>query len=165
MSHNEIEVDAPPGAVWEVLAHPPTYPEWVVGNKAIRRHDGDWPAPGAEFHHRIGFGPFTVKDKTVSLEATPPSLAAHAVAAGGPDVDGCLTMNVRVLPFGHGIVTFELAGEGGKTMVRMAEIPAGGPAKILWPVLDPLVKVRNVETLRRLKRLAETRHQAQASAG
>jgi uncharacterized protein YndB with AHSA1/START domain len=148
MPVNEIEVDAPPEAVWEVLAHPPTYEEWVVGNQGIRDHDPNWPNPGTEFHHKVGFGPLAVRDKTVSLEAMPP---------------GRLVMNVRALPVGHGIVTIELTGQGGGTRVRMSECAAGGPVKMLWPVFSPLVKVRNAETLRRLKRLAETRSQAPVS--
>ncbi len=76
-----------------------------------------------------------------------------------------LGMNVRVWPVGHGIVTFELEENGSGTLVRMKEGPAGGPLKLLWPVLDPLVKLRNAETLRRLKRLAESRHAAQAARG
>ena len=148
MSVNEITVDAPPRAVWEVLADPPSYEEWVVGNKEIRGHDPQWPVPGTEFHHKVGFGPLAVKDKTISLEAEAPSR---------------LVMNVRAWPVGHGIVTFDLAEDGGSTVVRMEERPAGGPMKLLWPVLDPLVKLRNAETLRRLKRLAERRHQAQTS--
>jgi uncharacterized protein YndB with AHSA1/START domain len=148
MPVNEIEVDAPPEAVWEVLAHPPTYEEWVVGNKGIGDHDPNWPTPGTEFHHKVGFGPLAVRDKTVSLEATRP----HR-----------LVMNVRALPVGQGIVTLEVTGEGGGARVRMTECAAGGPAKKIWPVVEPLVKVRNAETLRRLKRLAESRHQAQAA--
>ena len=148
MSVNEITVDAPPRAVWEVLADPPTYEEWVVGNKEIRDLDPQWPLPGTEFHHTVGFGPLAVKDKTVSLEGQPP----HR-----------LVMNVRLLPVGHGIVTLHLAEAGGGTAVRMEERAAGGPMKVLWPVLDPLIKLRNAESLRRLKRLAESRHQAQTS--
>lgn len=150
MSVNEIEVEAPPSVVWGVLADPPSYEEWVVGNKEVRRHDPDWPAPGTEFHHKVGFGPIALKDKTVLCEATPARR---------------LVMNVRVLPFGHGIVTFELTEAGPGTAVTMSEVPAGGPAKPLWPVLDPLVKLRNTETLRRLKRLAESRHRAEPVAG
>jgi uncharacterized protein YndB with AHSA1/START domain len=147
MSLNEITVDAPPPAVWDVLADPPSYEEWVVGNKAVRDHDSNWPAPGSEFHHTVGFGPFAVKDKSVTLEAQAPRR---------------LVMNVRVLPVGHGVVTFELQENGGATLVRMEEHGAGGPVKLLWPVLDPLAKLRNAETLRRLKRLAENRHGAPA---
>jgi hypothetical protein len=131
--------------VWAVLADPPTYEEWVVGNKEVRSHDPQWPEPGTEFRHKVGFGPLALKDKTVSLEAL---------------TERRLVMNVRALPVGHGIVTFDLTEEGAGTRVRMEERPAGGPAKPLWPAFAPLVKLRNVETLRRLKRLAESRHQA-----
>lgn len=166
MSVNEITVEAPPATVWEVLADPPTYEEWVVGNKAIRDYDPAWPAPGTEFHHKVGFGPVAVNDKTVSLEATPPSLAAPAASVGGTTVPrGRLVMNVRALPAGHGIVTFELTENAGGTTVRMEELPAGGPAKLVAPVLDPLIKLRNVETLRRLKRVAEKRHRAPLPPG
>ena len=150
MSVNEIEVEAPPPAIWAVLADPPSYEEWVVGNKEIRDHDPNWPASGTEFRHKVGFGPLWLKDKTVSLGAVP----THRLA-----------MNVRALPIGHGIVTFELTEAGAGTQVRMEERAAGGPIKPLWPVLAPLVKVRNVETLRRLKRLAESRHQAPTAPG
>lgn len=145
MAKNEITVDAPPSAVWEVLANPETYEEWVVGNKAIRGHDPNWPAPGSEFHHALGFGRVTLKDKTVALEAVPSKR---------------LVMNVRALPVGHGIVTFELSEKDGGTRVLMEECPAGGPAKRVWGVLDPLTRLRNAETLRRLRRCAEGRHGA-----
>ena len=150
MPINETMIDAPPEAVWDVLADPPSYEEWVVGNTGIRDHDRRWPAPGTEFHHKIGLGPLNVKDKTVALEATPPQR---------------LVMNVRVLPIGHGIVTFELRDSGSGTLVRMEERPAGGPIKAILPAVDPLVKLRNAETLRRLKNLAESRHRAGASRG
>ena len=142
MAINEITVDAPPSAVWDVLANPETYEEWVVGNKAIRGHDPNWPTPGTEFHHRVGFGPVFVNDKTVALESIPSKR---------------LVMNVRALPVGHGIVTFELSETGAGTQVRMEECPAGGPIKRIWPVLDPLTRLRNAETLRRLRRCAERR--------
>ncbi|MEW6474104.1 MAG: SRPBCC family protein [Actinomycetota bacterium] len=145
MSVNEITVEAPPPAVWEVLADPPSYEEWVVGNKDVRGHDPGWPSPGSEFHHTVGFGPLAVKDKTVSLEAAQPRR---------------LVMNVRALPVGHGVVTLELTEAGAGTVVRMEERPAGGPMRLLWPAFDPLVKLRNAETLRRLKRLAESRHES-----
>ena len=150
MPVNETTIDAPPSAVWDVLADPPSYEEWVVGNTGIRDHDRAWPTPGTEFHHKVGLGPLNVKDKTVALEATAGRL---------------LVMNVRVLPFGHGIVTFELEVSGSGTLVRMGELPAGGPLKVFWPVLNPLVKLRNAETLRRLKNLAESRHRAGVARG
>ncbi len=94
-----------------MLADPPTYEEWVVGNKEIRDHDPNWPAPGTEFRHKVGFGPLSFKDKTVSLGAVP----THR-----------LVMNVRALPIGHGIVTFELTEAGAGTLVRMEETGGRG---------------------------------------
>jgi len=142
MSVNEKFVDAPPPAVWDVLADPPSYEEWVVGNKEVRDHDAAWPAPGTEFHHKVGFGPVALKDKTVALDSQP-----HRK----------LVMNVRALPLGHGIVTFELQEAGSGTLVRMEEEPAGGPAKYTWPVWEPLVRARNTETLKRLAQVVESR--------
>jgi uncharacterized protein YndB with AHSA1/START domain len=142
MSVNEIEVGASPEAVWNVLADAPSYEDWVVGNKEVRDHDPRWPEPKTEFHHKVGIGPVFVKDKTVSLASEPTRR---------------LVMNVRVMPVGHGVVTFELEPAGAGTTVRMKELPLAGPAKPLWPVLVPLVKLRNAETLRRLKRRAEAR--------
>jgi uncharacterized protein YndB with AHSA1/START domain len=149
MSLNEITIDAPPPVVWSVLAEPPTYEEWVVGNKAIRSYEPNWPAPGTEFHHKVGFGPLSLRDKTISLEADPPRR---------------LVMQVRAMPVGLGVVTFELEPEGPGTGVRMTEYLLGGPAKLLWPVLDKLTWVRNAETLRRLRRYAERRYRAVAAA-
>jgi uncharacterized protein YndB with AHSA1/START domain len=145
MSLNEDTVDAPLPVVWGILADPPTYEEWVVGNKRIRRHDPAWPEPGTEFHHTVGFGPVAVSDKTVALEAIPPRR---------------LVMQVRALPVGVGIVTFELEVDGSGTRVRMREKAESGPAKLLAPIVDRLVHVRNAETLRRLRRCAEARHRA-----
>ena len=151
MSTNTITVDTPPDVVWSVLADPPTYEYWVVGNKAIRTYDGEWPEPGSTFHHKVGFGPVTIADKTVSKEADPGRR---------------LVMQVRAWPVGTGIVTLELEPDGpGKTKIVMVEEAEAGPAKMVAPVLDRLVWFRNAETLRRLRRCAEERHRAGAVRG
>src|SRR5690348_8020168 len=143
MSRNETTIGASPEEVWELLAHPPTYHEWVVGNQAIRGHDGNWPAPGTEFKRRVGFGPLAVSDRTVSMAA---------------ETGRRLVMNVRALPVGHGIVTFTLEPAGAEgTRLVMEERPAGGPARFVWFLCNPLIKLRNAETLRRLKRCTEAR--------
>lgn len=148
MSTNEITVDAPPPVVWSVLADPPTYKYWVVGNKKIGRYDSQWPEPGAVFHHEVGFGPITISDKTVALEADAPRR---------------LAMQVRALPVGTGIVTFDLEPSGSGTKVVMGEASESGPARILAPVVDRLAWIRNAETLRRLRRCAEERHRSGAT--
>lgn len=143
MSCNTIAVDAPPEVVFGVLADPATYEIWVVGNKSVRGYDQSWPAAGSEFHHTVGIGPVATKDKTVALESDPP----HR-----------LVMLVRALPLVRATVSFTLEPEGPGTRVSMEEHPAGGPWERLWnPVLDALTWLRNAETLRRLKRLAEMR--------
>jgi uncharacterized protein YndB with AHSA1/START domain len=146
MSQNTIFVAAAPQAVFDILADPPTYENWVVGNKAVRDADPDWPAAGSEFHHTVGCGPVGIKDKTVSLEVDPPRR---------------LVMLVRALPFLRATVTLTLEPEGSGTRVTMEEHPRGGPWETLWnPVFDGLTGLRNGETLRRLKRLAEVREGA-----
>jgi uncharacterized protein YndB with AHSA1/START domain len=145
MSTNEVTIDAPPSAVWGVLADPPTYEYWVVGNKKIRRHDGEWPEPGAVFHHKVGFGPISIADKSVALEAEAPRR---------------LVMQVRALPVGTGIVTFDLEPSGAGTKVVMGEAAESGPAKLLAPVVNRLAWLRNAETLRRLRRCAEERYRS-----
>jgi hypothetical protein len=143
MSRNTIIVDASPQVVYDVLADPPCYEIWVVGNKSIRGYDESWPAPGSEFHHKVGFGLLATKDKTVAIEADPSRR---------------LVMVVRALPFIRASVSFTLGAEGSGTRVTMEEHPRGSPWEQLWnPVMDMLTGLRNAETLRRLKRLAEVR--------
>ena len=119
----------------------------MVGNKEVRSHDGHWPDPGAKFAHKVGVGPLAVKDETVAMEAEPFRR---------------LVLRVRALPVGVGTVTFEVdpLRSGAATRVRMTETIDSGPARLLGPVGDLLVKLRNAETLRRLKRLAEKRRHA-----
>ena len=146
MSQNTIVVAATQQAVFDILADPATYASWVVGNKAVRDADPWWPDAGSEFHHTVGLGPVATRDKTVSLEVEPPRR---------------LVMLVRALPFIRATVTFTLEPDGAGTRVTVVEHPRGGPWERLWnPVLDGLTGLRNGETLRRLKRLAEVREDA-----
>lgn len=143
MSRNTITVDASPQVVYGVLSDPPGYEIWVVGNKSIRGYDASWPAPGSEFHHKVGFGFLATKDKTVALEADPSRR---------------LVMVVRALPFIRATVSFTLEPDGSRTRVTMEEYPRGRPWEQLWnPVVEMLTGLRNAETLRRLKRLVEVR--------
>jgi uncharacterized protein YndB with AHSA1/START domain len=143
MSCRSTLVDAPPQTVFDILADPPTYEIWVVGNKGIRGYDRSWPEPGSEFHHTVGVGILATKDKTVSLECEP---------------DRRLVMKVRALPLFRATVSFTLEPEGTGTLVTMDEQPRGQPWELVWnPVFDALTSLRIVETLRRLKRLAEVR--------
>lgn len=143
MSRSTTTIEAPPHVVYAVLADPPSYEIWVVGNKSIRGYDKSWPEPGSAFHHKVGFGLLATKDKSVALEADPSRR---------------LVMEVRALPFIRATVSFTLRAEGSGTSVTMEERPRGDPWETVWnPLFDTAVGLRNAETLRRLKRLAEVR--------
>lgn len=132
-----------PAAVWDALADPGTYGDWVVGSKRIRAADAAWPAPGSRFHHTVGIGPLSVSDHTESLEAQPPSL---------------LRLRAKARPLGTAQVTLELTPSEGGTFVRMTENPDGLSAVLgINPLVHLLTMVRNAESLRRLEQIAQQR--------
>lgn len=142
MATTHIQIDVPPERVFAVLATPATYADWVVGSDIIRAADADWPAVGSRFYHRVGFGPFKVKDHTEVVEVDPP----HR-----------LVLHARARPVGTAMVTMLLEPRDGGSWVTMIET-AGDPLSRLSinALTDPLVKIRNDVSLRRLKRIAET---------
>jgi polyketide cyclase/dehydrase/lipid transport protein len=139
VAENDIEIDAPPERVWEVLAQPLLYDEWVLGAQTIRDADESWPAPGSKLHHRTGVGPLAIDDETRVVEADSPRR---------------LVLEARVRPLGVFPVVLELDPRpGGGTHVRMVEEPDGALAKV--PGTDTAIEARNTISLRRLKQLAE----------
>jgi uncharacterized protein YndB with AHSA1/START domain len=141
MAQNEITTHAAPDAVFAVLADPRSFARWVVGSRKIRAADADWPAPGATFDHAVGIGPLTVADSTTVRAAERP----HR-----------LEMLVRARPFTTAVVTLRLQPEGSGTRIEMEEHPADLRSRIFFnPLTEPLVRLRNQESLRRLKALAE----------
>jgi uncharacterized protein YndB with AHSA1/START domain len=137
---NERFMPLAPAAVWDALADPGGYADWVVGSQRIRAADPTWPAPGSRFHHTIGVGPLTVDDHTESLEADAPRR---------------LRMRARARPFGAAHVTMELTPEVGGTLVRMTEDPDGRLSVLsLNPFFQLATKARNAESLKRLELLA-----------
>ena len=132
-----------PEQVFDVLRDGKTYAHWVVGTRAIRVVDPAWPQEGHRLHYTVGYGPLRKDDVTTSRSYTPDArleLEAHAWPAGTA-----------------GIVLTAQATEAG-TEVSIDEAPLRGPAKLLHnPLLDLLIKARNVETLRRLESLARDR--------
>ena len=139
-AENEIDIDAPPEAVWNVLAQPMLYDEWVFGAQAVRDADDQWPAPGAKLHHSVGVGPLAIDDETVVVESDPPRR---------------LVLEAKVRPLGRFPVELELEPrpEGG-THVRMRESASDGPLEHV-PGTDLAIGARNTLSLRRLKQLAE----------
>lgn len=141
MSTTTSHVDAPPEQVFDVLDDAWTYEFWVVGCVDIRAVDPQWPAPGSAFHHSVGLGPLTLEDSTGVVERDRPRT---------------LELRARARPAGTARVRFELTPQGSGTSVALEEVPIGGlPALLHNPLQDFLIHHRNVETLRRLKWLAE----------
>jgi uncharacterized protein YndB with AHSA1/START domain len=145
VSRCETEIDAPPEDVWSTLstlADGTTFQDWVAGCKEVRAVEGAWPEPGSSIHHSVGVGALTIDD-TTTVEAMEP--------------DRRLVLRAKVRPVGVARVelTLELAASGGTTVV-MEEEPIDGPAShVPDAVTEPLLHLRNAETLRRLKALVE----------
>lgn len=151
MARNEIWVDAPLEIVWELLSDPFAYPDWVVGAQRARSADPSWPEPGSRLHHRVGIGPLSTRDRTCVVEAEPPDR---------------IVLDAAARPFGRARVEITLRSEGDGTRVHMLEDPSGLAAVLRFnPLVQLLVKARNVEALRRFRDLAERRHRAVLRAG
>jgi uncharacterized protein YndB with AHSA1/START domain len=130
----------PADAVWEVLADARSYADWVVGAKEVRSVADRWPEPGSHFDHTVGVGPFTIDDNTKSLMSEPPNR---------------LVMEARGRPLGRARIEMLMEGSGSSTEVTMTEHIVS-PAVMRWlhPLLGPLIRARNTESLRRLAALA-----------
>jgi len=135
-------------AVFEVLRDGRSYGEWVVGTRKIRKVDPDWPRAGSAIHYTIGYFPFRKDDQTTVVAYQP---------------DRVLALEARAWPAGAASILLTVQGRGSGTVVCIEEKPSRGLAKLLHnPVLDGVIKVRNVETLRRLELQARRRMKAVA---
>ena len=129
-----------PARLFAVLRDGTSYDRWVVGTRAIRSVDDGWPREGTRLHFTVGYGPLRKDDQTRALDYQPDRLLvleAHGWPAGTARVE------IHAEPVSDGV------------LVGIVEHPERGLAKLLHnPVLDALIKLRNVETLRRLDSLA-----------
>lgn len=143
MASNSRRMACAPEAVFRVLENGWLYPAWVVGASRMREVEGDWPAPGAKLHHSVGVWPMLIDD-TTSMDAWDPPRRA--------------VMRARGWPIGEARVTIEARAHRDGCVVRIQEEAVRGPASLLPQFLmDPPLRWRNSETLRRLAYLAESR--------
>ena len=142
MATTRTQIAASPDEVFAALANPENYGDWVVGSDTIRDADPAWPKVGSRFHHRVGFGLL----KVTRPHRSPGGRAAHR-----------LVMHAKARPLGTAKVMMLLTERDGGTHVTMIEV-AGDPLSrlALNRLTDPLIHLRNVEALRRLKRIVET---------
>jgi uncharacterized protein YndB with AHSA1/START domain len=144
MATTHAQIAASPDEVFAALANAENYGDWVVGSDTVRDVDPSWPKVGSRFHHRVGFGLLKVNDHTEVLEVSAP----HR-----------LVMHARARPLGTAKVTMLLAERDGGTHVTMIEVAGDQLSRLaLNRLTDPLVHIRNVEALRRLRRIVETGH-------
>jgi uncharacterized protein YndB with AHSA1/START domain len=140
---NERTINATPERVWEVLSDGWLYPLWVVGASRMRDVDESWPQVGSRLHHSVGVWPGLIDDNTEVLAAEP---------------GRSIRLRAKGWPMGEAEVVLELEPAEGGTRVTMHEKPAKGPGVLVpQPLVDPVLKWRNVEALRRLAYVVEGR--------
>ncbi len=141
MARNEISVQAPIRQVFGLLSDPRTYGYWVVGTRSILAADRGWPSPGTGFDHQVGLGPFSLSDHTSVVSSRPPEE---------------IVLHARLSPLPPARVKLCLRPEPEGTRITMIEAPANPVLSLLLgPLGHWLLTIRNLESLRRLKLLAE----------
>jgi uncharacterized protein YndB with AHSA1/START domain len=141
MARNTRRMPVPRDDVWAALSDGRTYSTWVVGTSAIRDVDAHWPQLGSRLQYRVGRGPLRHDGHTEVRSVDP----GH-----------CLELEAHAWPLGSVRIELTLTDDGDGTLVEMVEHPARGTAAMLHnPIGDALLKLRNVETLRRLQRLVQ----------
>ncbi len=148
MATTRRTVHATPDDVSAVLADGWLYPLWVVGASRLRAVDDEWPSPGARLHHSVGAWPLLLDDYTEVLERSHHQLVLRA----------------RAWPSGEAEVRLRWESSGADTTVTIDEDVTSGPGRLVPSALrQPLVDVRNTESLRRLALVVEGRARPQAA--
>lgn len=132
----------PPQRVFDVLADAKCYQHWVVGASEVVESDAGWPAIGTTFEHRVGVWPIRVADHTRVVESDPPRM---------------IKLAAKARPLGTATVTMEMEPDGnGGSVVTMTEEPRDRfTAAFFNRLSEPIIRLRNHESLRRLAKLAE----------
>lgn len=158
MSSHEPRTDRPPNRpltavervvhadadrVFSVLSDAWLIPVWVVGATHIRDVDVTWPEPDSRMHHQVGPWPMSFSDSTAVVEHDPP----HRFVLQG-----------RAWPIGEMRIELTVQPHDGGALVRMAEAPSYGTARLLDNRLQRrLLAARNRESLARLADICENR--------
>jgi uncharacterized protein YndB with AHSA1/START domain len=143
MPRASIHFDVPPERAWEVLSEPRRYGAWVVGAREVHDADARWPERGAAFRHSQGVPPLLITDDTVVVASEPPRR---------------LELEARVRPLLVARVVITIEPEPGGCEVTLDEEPVGGwlELPLRLPTSHVVSLVRNHESLRRLRSLAES---------
>lgn len=145
MTAVERVIGAEPQRVFEVLSDGWLFPVWVVGATHIRDVDASWPQPRSRIHHQVGPWPIAISDSTAVVEHEPP----HRFVLQG-----------RAWPLGEVRIELTVEPHEGGSLVRLAEAPSYGTARVLDNRLQRwLLAARNRESLARLADIVEHRRE------
>ena len=143
MTENERLIHASVEDVFAILTDGWTYAAWVVGASRVRAVEAGWPQPGHSIHHSVGVWPLVIDDTTTVTQYEPLRF---------------LQLRARAWPTGEGEIEFVATDRGGQCDLVMREVAVQGPATMVPDaVIEPLLRLRNIETLKRLALLAEGR--------
>jgi hypothetical protein len=136
---NRRFVPHPPTAIFAVLGDGRSYDRWVVGTTKIRSVEPDWPAVGTRLHYQLGRSPARKDDETRSIRYQP---------------DTVLELEAVGRPFGTVRIEFWIEPVRGGSLITLTEHANKGLARLLLrnKLVDLLIWLRNLETLRRLQR-------------
>jgi uncharacterized protein YndB with AHSA1/START domain len=139
-----VVIERPREQVWDVLADGYAYKDWVVGTQEIRAVDDTWPGVGSAIHYSFGWGPLTLKGRTVVRQVDP----GHRL---GLEADAGLLGTARIV--------IELDEWGDDTVVVLDEHPLRGPSYLLHnTVTDAVLLLRGRPMIQQLARLVEGRN-------
>jgi uncharacterized protein YndB with AHSA1/START domain len=146
VARNTTTVAAPPDVVWSVLCDPYAYPRWVVGTDRTIDADPAFPQPDSAFKVRFPLG---FKDYTHAREVEE---GRRIVLDAGGGAWGAARVDIRIEPDGDG------------TRVTLIEEPTWILRPLnAFPPLHWATWLRNVEALRRFKRIVERRYAASSA--
>lgn len=142
MALHNVLVRAHPEAVWDVLADPFAYSEWVLGTKNIEAGDPAWPAAGSTFRYVAGIGPFRFASITVVRDVERP--LRLEMEADARILAARVALSIR--PWGDG------------SLVVLEEHWIRGPRLLLGnPLIDLVLNIRNRMMVRNLAEAVERR--------
>ena len=135
-------VERSPEQVWQVLAEPGRYSDWVVGVADSEPSGQTWPQVGAALTYKVSFGPWTGKGRTVVRRSQRPELLELEAHSG---------------PLGTARIAIEIRAWGdGESLVIVDEHPLRGTAGTLHNVLlDAFVQLRHRRMLSLLAKTVE----------
>lgn len=136
MAKNVRILHCRPEDVFDVFADGWLFTTWVVGASRMRGQDEGWPAAGTRLHHSFGIWPLVIDDVTTVLEWDAP----HR-----------MVIQPKGWPLGEARVELVVEEHRRGCKVTIVEDAVAGPGA--WApdlLVQPMIWIRNRETLRRL---------------